>query len=274
MKRRAFTLVELLVVIAIVGLLSGVAIVSLNNSRDKAKIAAGQSLDQSIRQALGDQLIGEWLMNECSGNTAADISGSGNTATWSGGASWSTSNAPGGSGCSASFTGSNFLATSLNLQKPSVTFTAWVYPTSTSGYNEIMSKEAQYKYRIHDGALEALMGCTGSGWSHAMYLSNVQVPTNAWSMLALSVDSVNLTTTLYMNGRIVGKIDTCAIASYNANALAIGSYSPVTAAEPFHGNIDEARIYTTALSLSQIEKLYAEGSTKRHLTAAGARTKK
>ena len=256
-KRKAFTLVELLVVIAIVGLISTVAAVSMNNSRDKAKIAAGQSFDQSMRHGLGDQLVGEWLMNECSGNTTGDISGNGNTATFGVASAWGT-NAPGNAGCSASFTGTNYLGTTLNVQSPNVTFSAWVYPTSTTGYNEIISKEAQYKFRIHEGNLEALMSCAGVGWSYALYLTKPQVPINNWSMVALTIDSVNQTAALYLNGNMVGKTSTCTVTAYNGNAIGIGSSYSTLAHEPFHGNIDDARVYTSSLGLAQIKKIYAE----------------
>ena len=251
MKRSAFTLVELLVVIAIVGLLSSVAVVATSNSRDKAKVAAGQSFDQSLRHGLGDQLVGEWLMNECSGNTAADSSGSGSTATWSGGAGWSTSNAPGSSGCSAGFSGSNQLSSSLNLQSPNVTFSAWVYPTSVAGWNTVIGKELQYRLDIHDGKPRYVISCNGTNWIAQGEATGPLVPTNSWSMIALSVDSVNQNATLYLNGNAVNKGTTCNITAYNAN--------PVTMGLVFYGRIDDVRTYTNAVSLSQIQKMYAEG---------------
>ncbi len=259
MKRSAFTLIELLVVIAIIGLLSTIAVVSLVTARDKGKIAAGQSFDQSLRNGLGDQLVGEWLFNECSGNTASDASGNGNTATWSGGAGWSTSNAPGNTGCSANFSGSNYLSSTLNLQATNATFTTWIYPTSTTGYNTILSKLAQYEYRIHDGNLESLMSCAGVGWSYSLYLTGPQIPANSWSMVALSINSVNQTMKLFFNGHEVGKTATCTITAYNSVTLAIGSYSPIALGDPFHGNIDDTRVYSSTLSLAQIKKMYAEG---------------
>lgn len=263
MKRHAFTLIELLVVIAIIGLLSMIAVVSLNTSRDKSKISAGQSFDQSLRNGLGDQLAGEWLMNECSGNTVSDASNSGNTATFGGTAAWSA-NTVSGSGCAASLNGSNYLGTSLNLQSPDVTFSAWVYPTSVSAYNSIVAKELQYKYMIYNGSLFAGTGCNGTSWNGAL-LTGAPVPVNAWSMVALSVDSVNRTVKLFLNGHQVAQGAGCAPTSYNNNALAIGSDVPFGASNSFHGNIDDVRVYATALSLTQIQKLYAEGLLRPHL---------
>lgn len=48
-KSKAFTLIELLVVIAIIGLISSVALVAMNKSRDKAKIARAR---HDLRQIL------------------------------------------------------------------------------------------------------------------------------------------------------------------------------------------------------------------------------
>jgi len=78
-KNHGFTLVELLVVIAIIGLLSTLAMVALNQAREKAKIAKAQHEVDQIVTAIrllendsgewpGHQTIGIVCQGTCSGN--------------------------------------------------------------------------------------------------------------------------------------------------------------------------------------------------------------
>ena len=76
MKRKGFTLIELLVVIAIIGLLSTLAVVSLNGARGKARDAAKQSDLNAIATAMELYNVeeGEYpgLSTTCGVNILAD----------------------------------------------------------------------------------------------------------------------------------------------------------------------------------------------------------
>lgn len=72
-NKRGFTLIELLVVIAIIGLLSTLAVVALNNAREKSRDARRLSDVKQIQTAL------ELFYNEC--NSYPIISAAGSLAT-------------------------------------------------------------------------------------------------------------------------------------------------------------------------------------------------
>jgi prepilin-type N-terminal cleavage/methylation domain-containing protein len=63
-KRLAFTLIELLVVIAVIGILSGLIVVSMSGTTDKAKIAKSQIFSNSLRNSLLLNLVSEWKFDE------------------------------------------------------------------------------------------------------------------------------------------------------------------------------------------------------------------
>ena len=72
MKTKGFTLIELLVVISVISLMSTIILGSLNDAREKGRIAAGQKFGASLHHAIGDELVGEWKFDQ---DTFVDTSG-------------------------------------------------------------------------------------------------------------------------------------------------------------------------------------------------------
>lgn len=66
-KNKAFTLIELLIVIAIIGILASVILVSLSNSRDKAKQKSAYATLRSMQAALVDCIMQNKVLY-CTGN--------------------------------------------------------------------------------------------------------------------------------------------------------------------------------------------------------------
>ncbi len=260
MKRRAFTLVELLVVISIIGLLSSIAAVSMYGSRDKAKIAAGRSFDQSVRNGLGDQLMGEWTLE---GGAATDVSGNGNNGVLSG----TYSAATGQDGGGAIYFSSGMASTPLDVQPsvmPSVTFSAWIKPDPFAASQTVMGDD--------DGGYDRTVEC-GRGGNNLFNIftgAGTWTPTicdaGVWQHIAVAYTPTNIY--FYKNGvRFVSNI--VPVNGGTTSNFTFGSWPG--GAERFHGVIDDVRVYATALGLSQIEKLYADSLPAHRLAAAATK---
>jgi prepilin-type N-terminal cleavage/methylation domain-containing protein len=231
--RRAFTLVELLVVIAIIGLLSSIAIVSMNGSREKARIAAGQSFEQSVYQKLGDRLEGEWRF-ETLGATTPDTSGNSRTGTVTNGAS-----AAGISGNALSLVGTGYVTIGTISIDESVTVSAWIKPAVASQRGFIVAKNPvnlQWELFLMDGRIVWRGGTP--------YTDNTSCPEpsiGVWHHVVGTQSGGQAR--LYIDGK------QCAAAAMTpigngTGTVQIGTFQ---SGWNFNGSIDEVRVYSGSL---------------------------
>lgn len=138
MHTRGFTLVELLVVIAITGLLGTLSVVSFGNAREKARVAAAQHISRSILESIGENAVGIWGLDDCTGTIAHDNSGKSHNApiSYDIAPGWST-NTPLNIGCSLYLDGvssyDNYVNTvhQWTLDNKKFTVSLWIKTTST-----------------------------------------------------------------------------------------------------------------------------------------------
>jgi prepilin-type N-terminal cleavage/methylation domain-containing protein len=228
MIRRAFTLVELLVVIAIIGLLSAVAIVSMNGSRDKARIAAGQSFEQSLHQKLGDRLEAEWLFDNSSGTVTNDTSGNNHTGTVTA-PSWVS----GVNGNALSFSGSTWVEVGTIDVSSSITVSAWVKPSVATQSGFIVSKlpvNATWEL-FFEGPLKWRGGSTAE-------ITCPEPSINVWHHIAAT--QYGTQAALYIDGQRCASGTVAAIANGTGN-VEIGTFGP--GAYRFNGSMDQVRVY-------------------------------
>jgi hypothetical protein len=191
--------------------------------------------------------VAAYSFDEGLGSSAADASGNGNTGAI-GSASWITT---GKFGNALSFNGTNARVTvgdsaSLDLTT-AMTLEAWVYPTATSGWRDVIYKGPNDIYYL-EGRSPGGPPATGGTFASPLY-GTAALPVNAWSHLAATYDGTTLR--LYVNGvQVASRPQTGPIAT-SAGALTIGG--DVLYGQHFAGRIDEVRIYDTALSASEIE---------------------
>lgn len=276
-SNKSFTLIELLVVIAIIGLLSSIVLVSMIGLQGKAKITKTLEFGQSVDHALGAYAIGSWSFDEGSGTTARDGSGYGNNgaingAVYTADTPYAAAGREGAGKYALDFNGtSDYVSipysSTLNTTED-ITISAWVYPTAYRGSFAIIMSNAGsgsggYVFALTNANV-AFMSLVGVGFAGT---NDNTVPLNAWSYVAGTWTSSTGRFRLYVNGKLGYDGSKAGTIGTNTNNHSIGSYEPTDLQRFFTGKIDEVRIYNQTLSISEIQKQYAEG-LERHQNLA------
>ena len=190
-------------------------------------------------------LTGYWKLDEGTGTTTADSSGSGKTATLSSSTLWTTSGLENKAvaltgGTSGSLSVPTFSTTS------SYTFAAWIKPAAFSATQYIAStaNNAFSLYVNSSGDLVAT-GKTGT------VTDTTALTAGKWYLVAVTFDGATLT--LYKNGVSVGTPAAATTATGSTTLYLGGNGGSVSS---FNGTIDEARYYNSNIA-SQLATLYS-----------------
>jgi prepilin-type N-terminal cleavage/methylation domain-containing protein len=257
--KKGFTLIELLVVISIISLLSSVVLSSLNTARDRARIGAGRQASANIYHVAGDQSIALWELDECSGTSVGDRSGSNYNLTLVATPTWPT-DTPTGRGCGLTFNGSTqygTLATTAfdRTSGQELAVSVWIKPGRLAGqYQGIVSNRLNagtYNWILYQHTTDGSVQLHGS----AQYKSTYIPVLNTWTHIVAVVDSAG-TYKLYANGALVQTVSGYA---YGAASGSIQIASTWPGGEPFQGSLDEIRVFGKGLTAMEIKEIYAAG---------------
>ena len=266
-----FTLIELLVVISIIGLLASIVLVSVNTSRGRAKIAAGQQFSSSLHHAIGDELIGEWTFDQ---DNADDSSGFGNNGVIHG-----ATPSDGVMGRAMSFDGNDYvdLDDAGNGDYTSMTISVWFKASTFS--------PARWRTPLHrnDGTsigssvfyiglgtgtsrIFSVIGAN-SGIGYTVGDTGMIAQIGEWYNVVCSWDGTN--GRVYVDGILKQTYALSSVAFNNKPAAItrIGSSGAGTG-YLFDGDIDDVRLYSKALTSAQIQKHYAEGLGDHQILAS------
>lgn len=133
-----------------------------------------------------------------------------------------------------------------------LTIEAWVkpYSYSTGGYNHILDKHGTYGLSIYNGKPSLYM--TAGGWWHP----DIQpLEINKWSHVVATYNGINKT--IFVNGVQVAQTLQSGSIGVTSNAVGIGA----TSAGPyyFNGVIDTTRVYSRAITTSEVISHYKHG---------------
>jgi hypothetical protein len=197
-------------------------------------------------------LVAALGFDEGAGATTADSSGFGNNAL-SEGATWTTA---GKYGKALAFNGTNSYvsvpdAASLDLSN-GMTLEAWVQPTAVNDWQTVIMKENPSIQDFVYGIMANTPYGGAGGWINLGDARSAEsasrLPLNTWTHVAATFDGTNLR--YYQNGTLVSTTSTPGAMPSSTGVLRIGGDS--IWGEWFQGNIDEVRVYTRALSASEI----------------------
>jgi len=266
MKQKGFTLIELLVVIAIIGVLASIVLVSLTGSRKKANIAKVLQFSQSVNHALGAYAVGVWRFEDVSGGITPDESGYGNHGTLvNGPVSVSSLSSLGNA---LQFDGaSNYVEviddSSLETTDEG-TISIWFMKLGDSGgawgagglvryrgNHPLLYEHDSDRIQVH------WAGATGMPVGGGSYTNHYDISRDEWNYFSFSWSSTRYW--LYLNTEL--KEEGSFTPSSQSGNILIGRYSNYST----NGIIDEVRVYNAALTISQIQKYYAEGAKKHNI---------
>ena len=268
---KAFTLIELLVVIAIIGVLSSIVLLSLQGAKDQAELAEAQSFARQVRASLGLSLVGEWRFDDGAGMEAKDGSGYDNHGDLAGDPQWVT----GIFSQALDFDGTGDyveIANSSDFNSQDSTWCLWFKTNGNFGYGG--STYSSTLIGRHDSAgslngVHMIISETGSiTWQSKSHINNR--PFNMsysggytdgkWHYVCGIAASPDATAVLYIDGVQRGIENSVTISwNFNNQAVMIGDSIDSWWGQ-FSGEIDEVRIYNQALSLAEIQQLYAQGA--------------
>lgn len=145
---------------------------------------------------------------------------------------------------------------------------AWI-KTGNSGPLQIIGKEVTspdkgYTMSLNSGSVHNAHCYVSDGSTSTTALGTKIVDDNQWHFLFCTRNTAADTINLYVDGRLDKSVtDTNTASSANSEPFLIGWAELVTPSRIFKGQIDDVRIYRYALTATQVQTLYNQGSAQR-----------
>ncbi|MGW5658681.1 LamG-like jellyroll fold domain-containing protein [Streptomyces sp. NPDC003758] len=241
----------------------------------------GNLLSETLYGDASGHPAGWWKLDQSSGTSVTDASGTGNTGQATG-VTWSDS--------AATFDGTT--STGIATNGPvldtttSYTVSAWVKMSSLPTHNAAVVAQTgttnsafmlQYNYAHTNAPLWGLVDTSKDATSPtfpAAYSSGAAT-SNTWTHLVGVYDSTTSAMKLYVNGTLSGSGGTNTTPWAATGPLTIGQdkYAGATS-DALPGSVSNVQVYQRALSASEVSSLYGKGRTGGTVGSSDAQTTK
>ncbi len=266
MNRKGFTLIELLVVVAVLALLASIVFSNLGGAREGARISNALSFQSQTHSLLGSDLVGWWRLD----NTLQDISGYENHGTNNGGIY--INEAPGTLEYSLEFDDLNndshaLLGNSADfwgLSPQGMSFSVFANFQEEGRAGSIFFAGGSYgrpfsfSYNTDTGLLNIRIRNWNENDERVNYnlSSTVNLDLENWYLLSFTYNFNTGKGVLYLDGEDVDtRLNMDMVKPENLNVF-IGKEGTYTA-DARH-RLSDVRIYSRALTASEIQTLYAQ----------------
>ncbi|WP_369189729.1 LamG-like jellyroll fold domain-containing protein [Streptomyces sp. R08] len=228
----------------------------------------GNLLSETLYGDASGHPAGWWKLNQASGRSVTDSSGTGNTATAGPGVTWSDD--------AAQFNGDtsgngDIVATNGPVLDTSASYTvsAWVKLSDTSTFRTFVAQGGTNRssfylqYASSQGAFRLISPSTDSSGTPAAYYNAAasSAPAlNTWTQLVGVFDASTGTMNLYVNGSLAGTANNPAPWT-GTGPLSIGGAETAsgTVSNAVNGAASNVQTYQRALSASEVTSLYGKG---------------
>ncbi|MGW2516580.1 LamG-like jellyroll fold domain-containing protein [Streptomyces sp. NPDC001617] len=228
----------------------------------------GNLLSETLYGDASGHPAGWWKLNQTSGRSVTDASGTGNTATAGPGVTWSDD--------AAQFSGDtsgngDIVATNSPVLDTSASYTvsAWVKLSDTSTFRTFVSQGGTNRssfylqYASSQGVFRLISPSQDSSGTPSAYYNayaSSAPALNTWTHLVGVFDASSGTMSLYVNGSLAGSATNSAPWT-GSGPLSIGGAKTAggTVSNAVNGSVSNVQTYQRALSSSEISSLYGKG---------------
>jgi hypothetical protein len=199
------------------------------------------------------ELVGWWMLDEGSGTTVHDSSGSGNDGTFSGDPQWVAGKVAG----ALEFDGGDYVDVPgvADINPESITLATWVYfnevDSAVMERQDYLSRGDDYAFSLHEWAADQkIWAIVTSAGDWSVIGGQTVVEPYTWYHTALTYDADTQMLILYLDGEVDGELSVPSGLEHRlGGSLTIGTYS----GRDLLGRLDDIKIWDEALSQVEIK---------------------